>query len=228
MKLYLEDNTDIPAVFLLEDSAPAPEGYSDKSQFFDCWERYGEALCTDYNQFRDFVGEQLGIKTWDNLTYDERDFIIKLNVWETTGTKDEYNAKKIAHILERGYASDLVSAKAYLTSHWARHHILDVKACVSRAESAKLFEVVGKYLSIDDAEDLFATTSNLYLKFIKQAVKGTLDDSPLGWFDYLENTPGTVYEFAGLTSKGYVMQNGDPDETNFISDIMGVLRHGNY
>jgi len=47
-------------------------------------------------------------------------------------------------------------------------------------------------------------------------------------FDYIESTTGTVYEFAGLASKGYTMQNGDVDETNFINAIMDILRHGEY
>jgi hypothetical protein len=94
--------------------------------------------------------------------------------------------------------------------------------------SIKLYEVMGKYLTVSDSTDFFTTVENLYFAFEKQAIKGSLDGSEVALFDYIESTTGTVYEFTGLESKGYAMQNGDADMVNFIVDIMDILRKGNY
>ena len=116
----------------------------------------------------------------------------------------------------------------FLVDAWAYHHILDVDACGERSVSLKLYEIMGKYLTKADSTDFFTTVENLYFAFEKQAIKGSLDGSEVAVFDYIESTTGTVYEFTGLESKGYTMQNGDLDMVNFIVDIMDILRKGNY
>ncbi len=182
----------------------------------------------DYYQFREYRRGILDIKTWANLSVTERDFMIQLHLKETaiTGATDATN--KVTHLIETGQATTTEEARLIIVDNWAKHHILEIESCGLRARALRLYTEVGVYLSIADATDFFVTVENLYIAFRDQAIKGVQDGSEEGLFDYIESTVGTVYEFAGLVSKGYIMQNGDVDETNFINAIMGILRHGKY
>ncbi len=182
----------------------------------------------DYYQFREYQRVILDVKTWTNLTNVERDFMIELYLKETAITEAQDSINKVTHLISTGQATTTEEARLIIVAKWSEHHILDIGSCEKRAKALKLYLEVGTYLSIADATDFFTTVENLYFGYEKQAIKGTNDGSETGLFDYIESTIGTVYEFAGLESKGYTMQNGDLDETNFIIAIMDVLRNGKY
>ena len=201
---------------------------TDKSQDLILLSVYGRRLCTDYYQFRTLLNEQLDVKTWAGCSDAEKDLIIKINVKESAISEATDATNKVTYLINSGQAADAESARLFLVDAWAYHHILDVDACGARSVSMKLYEVMGKYLTKADSTDFFTTVENLYFAFEKQAIKGSLDGSEVAVFDYIESTTGTVYEFTGLESKGYTMQNGDADMSNFIVDIMDILRKGNY
>lgn len=229
MKLYTENNETIPAIQILPDSDPIPSGYTDSSQDLIAWKNHGEQKCSDYLQFKDRIKEQLNIKTWDNLSNEEKDFTIEIDARESILDVATDASNKITHLLTTGQAADTESARIIIVKAWARQQVRRVKASAIRANSVAVLEAVGTYLSVADATDFFITVTNLFTAFEKQGIMGTQDGSSEdALFDYIESTTGTVYEFAGLASKGYTMQNGDVDETNFISAIMDILRHGEY
>ncbi len=201
---------------------------TDKSQDLILLSVHGRRLCTDYYQFRTLLNEQLDVKTWAGCSDAEKDLIIKINVKESAISEATDGTNKVTYLITSGQAADAESARLFLVDAWAYHHILDVDACGSRSVSLKLYEVMGRYLTKADSTDFFTTVENLYFAFEKQAIKGSLDGSEVAVFDYIESTTGTVYEFTGLESKGYTMQNGDADMVNFIVDIMDILRKGNY
>ncbi|PCI96660.1 MAG: hypothetical protein COB15_09740 [Flavobacteriales bacterium] len=183
----------------------------------------------DYYQFREYQRTILDTKTWANLSSEERDFMIKLYLKETALDDATDALNKVTHLISTGQAGDAESARTVLVDNWASHHILEIESCQARATSKALYNVIGKYLTLSDATDFFITVENLYLAYRDQAIKGINDGPEVGLFDYVESTPGTVYEFAGLsTSKLYVMQNGDADMTNFVIDLMNILRNGIY
>ena len=182
----------------------------------------------DYSQFREYQRGLLDATNWASLTNSERDFMIELNLKETVIDQATDDINKVTHLITTGQATTTEEARLIIVNKWAAHHILDISACRERAKALKLYVEIGSYLSIADATDFFITVENLYIAFRDQAIRGTNDGSEVGLFDYIESTVGTVYEFAGLASKGYTMQNGDLDETNFINGIMDVLRHGKY
>ena len=200
----------------------------DKSQDLILLSVHGRRLCTDYYQFRTLLNEQLDVKTWSGCSDSEKDLIIKINVKESAISDATDGTNKVTYLITSGQAADAESARLFLVDAWAYHHILDVDACGSRSVSLKLYEIMGRYLTKADSTDFFTTVENLYFAFEKQAIKGSLDGSEVAVFDYIESTTGTVYEFTGLESKGYTMQNGDLDMVNFIVDIMDILRKGNY
>ena len=154
--------------------------------------------------------------------------MIELYLKETAIDELTDASNKVTHLMATGQATNVEGARLIIVNKWASHHILDIVSCGERAKALRLYVEVGTYLSISDASDFFTTVENLYVAFRDQAIKGTNDGSEAGLFDYIESTPGTVYEFAGLASKGYLMQNGDADEINFISAIMEVIRFGKY
>jgi len=49
----------------------------------------------------------------------------------------------------------------------------------------------------------------------------------VGLIDYIDGTIGTVYEFAGLSQKGYVLNGGAP-LSMLVDDLKDVLLNGNY
>lgn len=182
----------------------------------------------DYYQFREYRRGLLDVQTWANLSSDERDFMIELYLKETAISEATDATNKVTHLIATGQATTTEEARLIIVDKWAKHHILDIMSCEARAKALRLYTKVGVYLSISDATDFFVTVENLYIAFRDQAIKGTNDGSEEGLFDYIESTAGTVYEFAGLASKGYTMQNGDTDETNFIIALMDILRYGKY
>jgi len=182
----------------------------------------------DYNQFREYIRSILDVKTWANLSNSEKDFMIDLYLKETAIDQATDDINKATHLMTTGQATDAESVRLLIVDRWSKHHVLDVESCRARANALRLYISIGTYLSISDATDFFMTVENLYVGFRDQAIKGTKDSSEEGLFDYIESTAGTVYEFAGLASKGYMMQNGDSDESNFIAAIMDVIRHGKY
>ncbi len=232
-KLYIEGIARNPTAKVLLDTDPVPLGdtgdpYIDGSQDLLAWKAYGLQGCRDYTQCRTRVVEQLDIKTWAALSNAEKDFTIEIYVKETAITPEVDATNKITYLITTGQATTAEEGRIFLVNAWAEHHILDVVACGRRATAVRLYSDIGIYLSLADTTDFFTTVENLYFAFERQAIKGSLDGSEVGLFDYVESTPGTVYEFAGLASKGYTMQNGDPDETNLISDIMSIIRAGVY
>ncbi len=182
----------------------------------------------DYYQFREYQREILDAKTWANLSVDERDFMIELDLKETSVSDAQDGANKVTHLISTGQATTTEESRIVIVNAWAAHHVLDIESCTARAKALKLYIEIGTYLSKADAIDLFETINNLYVGFRDQAIKGTLDGSGTGLFNYIESTVGTVYEFAGLASKGYTMQNGDLDMANFVAALMRILREGRY
>lgn len=182
----------------------------------------------DYNQFRDYQNGILDSKTWANLSDSERDFMISINIKETSISKPTDEVNKVTHLMSTGQAADVESARLLIVNKWAYHHVLDIESCSARAKALRLYVEVGTYLSKEDAQDFFITVENLYMAFRDQAIKGINYGTETGIIDYIESTSGTVYEFAGLDSKGYEMQNGDEDMTEFKKSLIDVLIHGKY
>ncbi len=199
--------------------------YSDITSI-ENWSLYGKYVTVDYLQIRDQIKEQIGIINWSGCNNVERGIIIDYYVVDETITPSENTTNKITYLMSiKGLSQD--ESIRYLQDVFGSHHIKDLKSCAKRAESPKLYSVVAKYLDLNDARDFFQTVRNLYIDFKEQAIKGTLDgDVGVGLFDYIECTPGTIYEYAGLSSKGYVMQNGDTDTINFSSELMDIFRGG--
>ena len=190
---------------------------------------YSEKLSRDFAQHREVCRTMLDSVTWVNLTNAGRDEMIRMYLKETSMDEATDGMNKVTHLITTGQAGDPAAAKAIIVKSWASFHVRDKDAAYARVSSEKTYQVVASYLSVTDATDFFTSIELLFLGYYSQAIKGTEDGSSVdALFNYIESTVGSIYENSGLASKGYTMQNGDPDMTNFISDLMDILRHGIY
>jgi len=148
--------------------------------------------------------------------------------WTISAKDAGANTDKVTHLVTVHGKSPSDSVTE-LQKAFAKNHVRDIQSCRARLDSVTLYEIIGKYLSFIDAKDFFQTVRNLYIDYKDQGIKGTKDGMVgVALFDFIESTPKTIFESAGLSSKGYDMQNGDADASNFVADLMTVFRNGIY
>lgn len=228
MKLFVENIVTNPTSKIGLDADPTPSGFVDETSNLLKWRDHGLFACTDCLQFRAYVTEVMNTKTWATLLDEEKDFIIESYIREDGVTSQDDATRKVTHLMTV-HGMSLPEAKLKLQTVWANFHKKEIDACKKRAGSHTIFLVLAKYLSIVDAADFTNIIESPYYMYTTQGIRGVNDgEIGEGLFDFIESTPGTIYETAGLAEQGYVMANGDPDMTNFIADLMDVLRNGNY
>lgn len=223
MKLYLEKDQKIPSV-IISNSEITPNGYEDKTYDLISWKKYGFRECTDYLQLRDRVLVALNQRKWINLSDEEKDYVISLSLKEDSISELQDIQNKIEHLASIGKIeeNDLSRGRFFLIKAWSEHHVKQKAVPRLRLGSQKLYEVIGTYLSVDDATTFFMNTRALFNAYESQGIKGSNDGNSISaLFNYIEDDDG-------LKSLGFTMQNGDSNMDNFIIGVMDVLRHGNY
>ena len=225
---YKEENTSIPEVVYTDSQPPTNSDGNDYTLINSLleWRDYGERLCSDYLQYVSYV--QANCPIWSSLSNDEKDYLISAYIKAGDITKEQDASNKIMYLtVEQGLS--MTDAQGVLLDAWSYYHIKERASCKARSECKEVSYIIGKYLSISDASDFVKTIQNLIYLFSTQGIRGVNEgDTAEGIFDFIESTPGSVYDTAGLREMGYTMINGDPDMENFISELMDVLRNGNY
>lgn len=212
----------IDAPFKLFTSTINDINYEDISSVVN-WHNFGYQI-TDYLTIRNEIGTVSGVyatpSNWPNLTNQEKDIIIEYYLY------NDYPTDKIVHLMTtRGMSQG--DAIKYLQESFAKHHLKDISECKRRASHENVYVIIAKYLSLPEAAIFFSLVQNLFNSYTVQAIKGSQDGTVgLGLFDFIESTPGTIYENAGLSSQGFTMVNGDPDTTNLVNELMTWFRHG--
>lgn len=223
-RTILPGNESKDAFIIVASGGTAPSGYSDFSSITS-WYQYGNTLCTDILQTRDRIKEIVNSGTWSGLTNNEKDIVIELYIKADDIDENTYNTNKVTYLMSNGYS--LQQAQGRLIQAYGSYHTKEVIACTLRANCGRLYEVIAKYLSLADAGDLIKITHKLFDLYKSQAIRGTEDgNAGEGLFNFLESTVGSSYENAGLEQQGYVLKTGTYSE--FITELMYVLRHGNY
>lgn len=227
MNLYVETNENPPAIVMSTGANPDPAKLTDRTTDLLYWRDHAYMKCRDYQQFRDYVAGAAQTKTWAAMSDDEKRFLCDWYIRPTGTDKPTDQTNKITFLMGLGMSQ--AEAAGVLQDAFAKWHVAEINSCVARVNSEQFFKVIATYLSTVDASDFAEVAQNSYIKYFSQAIRGVNDsDTGEGLFDFIESTAGTSFEFAGLAQQGYTMQNGDPDMTNFISDLMDVLRNGNY
>ena len=233
VKLCVENDQEIPAIQILPSGDATPAGYTDQTMDLLKWKDFGEPVCTDYLQFRMYIMQVMtdkvdGGDSWDDLSDAEKDLLIENYASEDQVDGATDGMRKVVHLMTVHGMSQPEAVK-YLEDVFADHHIKEIDSCEKRVKNKTLFQVIAKYLTIAEAADFTQVIDQPYYMYATQGIKGINDgEAGEGLFDFIESTAGTSYETAGLQEQGYPMKNGDPDMTNFIADLMEVLRKGNY
>lgn len=225
-KYYLYENFDVQDRKILEgatfkppllesDQSPGID-YIDLSTDPDTVHLMGESYFIDYLVWYNLLRD--GLSDWITLTNDQKIMAIDHNIGTNT-------LEKVQHLMSLGLSQ--VEASVRLQKAFARHHVKEVEACRGRSISETLYVIVSKYLDIPEGAEFFGLTQNLYDKYVTQAIFGTeYGNSGLGLMDFIESTPGTIYENAGLEQQGFTMQNGDADSSNFVVELVNWLIWG--
>lgn len=191
----------------------------------ESWNEYGGILCTDCLQIRDRIKYHFELVSWSGLTSAEKDIVISWYLKESYKDDNTSNTEKIMHLLGKGYS--MPQAQGKLIQSYSEYHLREIDACAARANSGQLYTVIAKHLNLIDASDLIKITHKLFDLYKSQGIRGTLDgNAGEGLFDFLESTPGTSYETTGLQQQGYTLNTGT--YMSFVSELMDVLRNGNY
>lgn len=189
------------------------------------WMQYGDVLCTDYLQTRERVRDELEASGWSGLTSTEKQIIIDLYLKEAAKDDVTANTEKVVFLMGQGLTQP--QAQGVLVQAYSIHHVKEIRSCTKRANSEMLYVVIAKYLSLADAGDLIKISHKLFDLYKTQGIRGVNDgNAGEGLFDFLESSVGTSYETSGLTQQGYTLNTGD--FTTFITELMDVLRNGNY
>ncbi len=86
MKLYVEDNEAIPAIQVLADSDPAPEGFTEKVTIAD-WDTNGLKDISK-KELRDVYINQF-LSGWGTMSDTEKKSLIRVFVWDSSATDTE-------------------------------------------------------------------------------------------------------------------------------------------
>lgn len=89
MKLYVEDNEAIPAIQVLVDSDPTPDGFTEKTTIVD-WDIYGLKAISK-KVLRDVYVNQF-LPVWGAMSDIEQKALVRLYVWDSSATLEELNA----------------------------------------------------------------------------------------------------------------------------------------
>lgn len=189
------------------------------------WFKYGDILCTDTLQLRARIVAILDSISWSGTTDEEKDIIIRLHSKETSKAESIATTEKIVYLMGKGYTQ--AQAQGVLIQSYADYHLKEIISSEKRGNSEKLYQIIAKYLTLNDAGDLIKISHKLFDLYKTQGIRGVNDgNAGEGLFDFLESTVGTSYETTGLVQQGYTLNTGD--YTSFISELMDVLRNGNY
>jgi hypothetical protein len=186
------------------------------------WHIYGNVVCTDYLQIRSNIITSFD---WNSADSEDKDIIIDYHGRDDSVDENTNDTNKVIHLMSKGMSQQ--DASLYLLKIFSKHHIKEKESCYKRANSEKVTEIMVSFLSIHDSRDFIETTKTLLDLYVDRAVIGTnYGSAGLGIIDYIDSTSGTVYEFAGLSSKGYTLKNGTIND--FINSLKDVLINGNY
>jgi len=196
MKLYVENNEEIPAIKVLQDSDPAPSGYTEKSSIEDWYNYGGEVLSAffgfNYLTWRIIISDLvIGIvgptfANWNNLNANQKTIAIELIL--------------APYALRVPTISDEQDSKNWLNLMITSQGI-PVSKFLGRAKIVEeMREAVGNELRVEtitkqETDDFYQTTQPYLKQFIAS-------NSPR-FKNWLTNKVGTPFENNGFAQEIY-------------------------
>lgn len=167
------------------------------------WDDYGFQYGYDYKAVRKEIKNLYLSQGWDNLPDNEKKICCHFFV-NTQAERD--NIYSFNEQVEQG-------KKFYEQTVKAREKRLDLA----------ITEVYNRFnwQDINSIIDMTVELNQLYLKYGRE---GTLEGNPVGLFDYVRATPGTIYELNGLAVSGFIPAYGNLSDA--VNVIMTILQTG--
>ncbi len=225
-KIYVYDNYDpltktisgtLKEPILFDDNSPGSD-YTEQKTIKDIYQILKIAK-KDNLFIQDKIRESFLLSNWSSITDEEKQILIDVS----TGDVD---VEKIEFLMSQGKTNN--EAIQDLRNSWVFNYEKNKIACKNRLYSRRMNNIVAKYLKIEDSEDLVHTVRDLIDDYLL-GIRGVAHQGDTyGLVDYYNSTPGTPYSSGLKENKSYIMQNGDPDMTNFIAETLDVLIYGNY
>lgn len=171
----------------------------------------------DFMQFKFCIRDAAEAQTWASLSDEDKDICIELDVLDNS-------TDKIVYLMSKGHT--MIEARSILIERFGVVHHEAIRSSRNRAEYKSAYQIGANYLNTPDFADFFRLIETLYGEYVNQSIFGTTDgQGGVGILDFFESTPGTNYEFAGLAEQGFVMQNGDPDASNLVTELSNWFRY---
>jgi len=172
----------------------------------------------EYSVAKQWCKDYLNTNGWALLTDGDKDALIALDLSSDTDS--------VPYLMGKGYS--LEQARETLLVAFSKDHIKNIEACSKRMNDEYLYFIIGKHLPLGEAASFFSLTQNLSAAYERQALKGTVDSPGMGvgFFDFIEDTPGTVYATVGLDSQGFLGNAGDGNMSPLREDLMKWFRYG--
>ena len=193
-------------------------------------DKYGLLVCTDYLQVRSWIKELvLSSGGWINLNNAEK--LITINYWVDDPTTDiaTSDTNKAQWLIMNGYCDPTPeAASAYIaTIIYPEFAIKEREACTKRRYSKKIVQVITKYLTILDANDLLETIEPELKDYAEKGLMGTQYNrvGATGIIDYFMSTGGYSGGL-GFEAKGYNLITGTI--ASLQNEVIDVFVNGNY
>jgi len=213
MKLYIEDNQNIPSIQILPDTDPTPTGYTEKTSIED-WHKYGrrslgEFVGHNYLTWRRKIQSLIlaivapDYSNWNGLTTVDKEIAAEMILapysLRTTIVNDEQDIENWTSLI-------IQSQGKPVDDYRGRVQIIE-----------KMREAVGNELRVEtmsknDVDTFYANTQTLLSEFIAS-------NSPK-LKQWLTNEPGTPYENNGFAQEPYYSQERE--------DYLIAVYAGNY
>jgi len=240
--LYKEDALAIdanPAIIVLEDTDPAPSGYSAFVDIEDI-DRYCFGLSSyDYKVVRDCIKKIVTDTGWGNLSTTEQQIAARHNIG--TGaqilaavpndlTRDANSEAYLANMrgakisAVRPYRSIKLEARA-----WSRCKHIEVEPVP--AFFVTVPEFIYNLITISNPNaGAGELGGNLLIIYENAGILGFAGgDKSLGILDFIESTVGTRFEFEGLTTHPLlsgIVPSGYSNVSDFATDLGKIIKLG--
>lgn len=205
MKIYFEDNENIPAIKVLPDSDETPAGFTEDSTVKNIHE-HGYNFDYDYKAIRRKIQIIAATTGFSNLSLEDKKLAAEYFSVSKADRESVYSVDEL-YILGAKYHRQSVIART-LREDFAIGEIY------TNLAQSEIDEVVN---DIDD--------NRLSTKYLHRGREGIYSgDLVSGLFDYLDSKTGSDYASTGLRSKGWTPSDFTLDE--LCDRVLEILNYG--
>ncbi len=227
MKLYIEDNQNLPSCIIAQDADPAPSGFTESSGAYD-WHAHGPSKIgtvdglMDWKQLRDIIKGLVQAKAGDDYsswaTLDDNEKLCALMYCPTKVVDSQGYDFFVAE------CGDAQIAQEYIDNY------------LDKAESSRkyryrqvvkyAYQHLGKNDGIQAEDD--AVAERVDSRFLKRGVLNSVEDGIGGLEEWIDGTGD--YTVTGLKVKldasTYTIKTAGLDIPTFIGSLKSIVRNG--